>query len=136
MITVYIHKGKDQVGYFEMNISHIREKNTTVAYWDVANEEVDAKLIKHKVFDQFGGYTIASYSLPKSMQLNKPNDHNRIVISRCSHKDNYDRHKGIMCCIEKIIQKLIPDKNHTIVPMLNDRGRLISEDKVININLV
>ena len=135
MIKVTLsHKG-NYFSEFFMNISHIREKNTILrlGYW---REDASIGTIEQKVYDQFGGYTVGAYSLPLQF-VNPPHyaNHNRIVISRCSPKDNYDRHKGIMCCIEKIVRHLWPEGGFTLVPQFNNIGRLISADKSIRIDL-
>ena len=126
MIKVILIRDSNYFSEFYMNISHIREKNTII-------EELQGyRIVKRKVYDQFGGYTVGSYSLPLS-HISPPHyhNHNRIVISRCSPKDNYDRHKGILCCIEKIVERLWPEENFTVTPKFNKLGRFISSDKSI-----
>lgn len=140
MITVNLFRNGENFSQFNINISHIREKNTTieqVALVPIPDnpDYLMEKVIKYKVFDQFGGYTIGAYTVPDEFNVPMPHGTNRIVISRCSPKDNYDRHKGIMCCIEKVVEKLWPEENFTLVPMFNELGRLISADKTIRIDL-
>ena len=151
MLTVTLNRNGEFFYKININISHIREKNTWLEYpkpvaksfQDTETGEIvyyeDFEPAKMKVYDQFGGYTIGAYSLPHAPYDDKPqsnpHEHNRIVISRCSPKDNYDRHKGIMCCIEKVVEKLWPEENFTLVPVFNERNRLISADKSIVIDL-
>ena len=142
MITVNLFRNGELFSTIPINISHVREKNTTLERIELVPIPdrpgfLVEKVIKRKVYDQFGGYTIGAYSLPKSYVAEDlgPHANNRIVISRCSPKDNYDRHKGIMCCIEKIVNKLWPEGDFTLVPILTENNRLISSDKVINIDL-
>jgi len=150
MIKVTLTRNGHYLSEFYMNVSHIREKNTVVKEYipferviktkeggETINIVYDEMVpIEYMAFNQFGGYTVGAYSLPSS-HINPPHYacHNRIVISRCSPKDNYDRHKGIMCCIEKIVGKLWPEENFTLVPQFNTLGRLISADKSIKIDL-
>lgn len=151
MITVNFHpQGDNNKGctcYLELNITHIREKDQVIEEEHMVEQEMEGEhgekwihstytIRKRRVFNQFGGYTVAAYSLPNHMRTEYGANHNRIVIARCSPKDNYDRHKGIMVCLEKIVEKLWPEGGFTLVPQFTDNGGLISSEKVININLV